>query len=84
MKGTPAASGICAACGAEGTVLPTYRPAGATTGEGAIREAAVAPLCSACRVREADFHGAVAKGRGEPLFPPAATPTGGASSSDQT
>lgn len=84
MKGTPAAPGICAACGAKGTVFPTYRPGDETTGESAIREAVVAPMCSACRVRGATFHGAVARVRGESLFPPGAAPTGGARSPNQT
>lgn len=84
MKGTPAAPGICAECGFTGTVFPTYRPSDEATGEGALREAVVVKMCSACRVRGADFHGAVALARGEPLFPPAATPTGGARAPDRT
>lgn len=65
MKGTPAAPGRCAGCGHEGTVFPTYRPRG---GEPPPAECEVVPPCSACRIRGANFHGAVARERGEPLF----------------
>lgn len=88
MKGVPAVPGTCAGCGHEGTVFPTYRSRGAGAGESATgrryTEPIVAPLCSACRVRGAGFHGTVAQARGEPLWPLAAATAGQASSSTQT
>lgn len=82
--GRPSKPGPCTGCGREGLVFPTYRPGGEATSEAAIREAVVVLLCSACRVRGADFHGAVARARGEPLVPPAPAPAGGARAPDRT
>jgi len=67
--GRPAKPGPCAECGWDGTVFPTYRPKGGVTPPA---EPEVVPLCSACRVLGAGYHGLVAQALGEPLFPLAA------------